>query len=253
MHCTLNNVEIILWLGPQTNLKTVRSPPVGFLDVRVHGQLSPECGVARGWWRRPRGFRPLAGFAISDEHGHGDPPGTASTTASCGLYSLRGRAFRLVPVILEPYLHLGGRQPDYRGQVLAFRGAEVALLTEPALELVGLGLGEQDPSLALLVLRLVRVGTVLARALDPRGLFGVRVLSLGGRLVVVIVFLVVVVLGVNLLLLELIVVVFVALDAAVVAAAALRRVRQVGYRWTRRVWLLEYCNDKKTIWLFNYL
>lgn len=54
-------------------------------------------------------------------------------------------------MVLEPNLHLRGRQPYDRRQVLPLGGGEVSLLPEPPLELVGLRLREEDPPLSLLV------------------------------------------------------------------------------------------------------
>lgn len=51
----------------------------------------------------------------------------------------------LVSPVLEPDLDLGGRQFEDVGQLLAFGRREVALLLKPSLQLVDLGLREEDP------------------------------------------------------------------------------------------------------------
>lgn len=59
----------------------------------------------------------------------------------------------LVPMVLEPDLHLVRSQADQSGQVLPLWGGQVALLTEAALQLEGLRFGEEDaplPAAALL-------------------------------------------------------------------------------------------------------
>lgn len=55
------------------------------------------------------------------------------------------------PMVLEPDLDLGGRQPDDGGQVFAFGRRQIALLPEPPLQLVCLRLREEHSPLALLV------------------------------------------------------------------------------------------------------
>lgn len=174
-------------------------PPVRLLHVRRHGYL-PSAGVHR-WFHQLR----LARLPVLDQQGDSDSSWRA-TAATC-FYPLGGRPLRLVPVVLEPDLHLGGRQPNDRGQVLPFRGAKVPLLAETSLQLERLRLGEQHSPLPLLVL----------------GLVGLRL----GRLLVVLE------LGRLFLL-------------ALVAALLLRGERQVRDRWAGRVWLLEHCNGWKS-------
>lgn len=48
------------------------------------------------------------------------------------------RSLRLVPVVLEPDLHLGGGQVDYAGEMLSLWRRQVSLLSETSLQLVGL-------------------------------------------------------------------------------------------------------------------
>lgn len=50
----------------------------------------------------------------------------------------------LVPPVLEPDLDLRGGELEGRGEVLPFRGGQVALLLEAPLQLEHLGLGEED-------------------------------------------------------------------------------------------------------------
>ena len=59
-------------------------------------------------------------------------------------------ALHLVAVVLEPDLHLRGRQADKAGQVLALGRRQVPLLPEAPLQLVGLRFGEEHPPLPLL-------------------------------------------------------------------------------------------------------
>lgn len=124
-------------------------PPIRFLYVRRHRYLAR--GRIRGRLHQLR----LAWFPILDQQRYSDPSGR--TTASA---RLSRRSLRLVPVILEPDLHLGGGQPYNRGQMLPLGGAQVFLLAETSLELERLRLGEQHSPLPLFVLRLVGLDLV---------------------------------------------------------------------------------------------
>lgn len=179
-------------------------PPV-LLHVRRHGDLGIAAGIRRGLHQTLG----LAGLAVSHQDRHGDSPGRAA--AAAGLDALARRPLRLVPVVLEPDLYLGGRETDNRGQVFPLGRAQITLLTETSLQLVRLRLGEQHPPLALLVLGLMG---------------GLRRLSVAGLMVV-------------LVLLRFLVL------RRLVAVLLLRRERHVRDRWTRRVRLLENWNEEQ--------
>lgn len=83
-------------------------PPI---FVRCHRELAAS-GISRGLHQLG-----LTGFTISHQHWYGDPPGR--TSAATGLNALARRSLRLVPVILEPDLHLGRRETNDGGQMLA--------------------------------------------------------------------------------------------------------------------------------------
>ena len=68
----------------------------------------------------------------------------------CLRHFVLGLPLHLVAVVLEPDLHLGGRQSQRAGQVFALGRRQVALLPEAPLELVGLCLGEEHAPLPLL-------------------------------------------------------------------------------------------------------
>lgn len=59
-------------------------------------------------------------------------------------------SLHLIPVVLEPDLHLGRGEADQAGQVLPLGGGEIPLLPEAALQLVGLRFRKQHPSFPLL-------------------------------------------------------------------------------------------------------
>lgn len=136
-------------------------PPIRFLHVRRHRNLAR--GRIRGRFHQLR----LAGLSILDQQRYSDP--SRWTPAST---RLRRRSFRLVPVILEPDLHLGRGQPNNRGQMFPLRSAQVFLLAETSLELKRLRLGEQHSPLPLFVLGLVGLDLVrLLLVLELRRLF----------------------------------------------------------------------------------
>lgn len=94
-------------------------------------------------------------------------------------------SLHLIPVVLEPDLHLGRGEADQAGQVLPLRGGQVPLLPEAALQFVGLRLGKQHPPFALLAgVAAAAAGRLLVvvRGLVVRGwLRGLgRVLRAGG-------------------------------------------------------------------------
>jgi len=102
----------------------------------------------------------LARLAVPHQHRHGDP--SRRTTAAASLDPLARRPLRLVPVILEPDLHLGRCEPYDGRQMFALGRAQVTLLAEAPLQLVRLRLGEQHAPLALLVLGLVGLRRLVA-------------------------------------------------------------------------------------------
>lgn len=105
----------------------------------------------------------LTGLTVSHQHWYSNPPGRAP--AAAGLDALARCSLRLIPVILEPDLHLGRRETNDGGQMLTLGCAQVTLLTETSLQLVSLRLGEQDSSLSLLVLGLVGLRRLVASLL----------------------------------------------------------------------------------------
>lgn len=136
-------------------------PPIRFLHVGRHRYL------ARGRIRGRFHQLGLTGLSILDQQRYSDPSRWTPASAR-----LRRRPFRLVPVVLEPDLHLGGGEPNNRSQMLPLGGAQVFLLTETSLELERLRLGEQHPPLPLFVLGLVGLGLVrLLLVLELRRLF----------------------------------------------------------------------------------
>lgn len=99
-------------------------PPI-FLHIWRHRDLT-----ASGVGSRFHQFG-LAGFAVSHQHRYGDSSRRAA--AAAGLNALARRPFRLVPVILEPNLHLRRREANDRCQVLSLGRAQITLLTETSL------------------------------------------------------------------------------------------------------------------------
>lgn len=178
-------------------LRPTRSflPPKFLHAVRRHRNLAAS-GIRHGLHQLG-----LTGLTVSHQHWYSNSPGRAATAA--GLDALARCSLRLVPVILEPDLHLGRRQTNDGGQVLALGRAQVTLLTETSLQLVSLSLGEQDAPLSLLVLGLVGLRRLVANLLLVLEVLRLLVLR---RLVTVFL---------------------------------LRRERHVRDRRTRRVWLLE--------------
>jgi len=65
-----------------------------------------------------------------------------------GLAVVLGEPFALVPMVLEPDLHLGRCQLNAVGQTLSFGRRQVGSLFEAALQFVNLGLAEEDAPLA---------------------------------------------------------------------------------------------------------
>lgn len=114
---------------------TASSLPPVLLYVRCHGDLAAGSGISRGLHHLG-----LAGLAVPHQHRHGDSPRRAA--AAAGLDALARRPLGLVPVVLKPNLHLGRRQPDDGGEVLALGRAQIPLLAEAPFELEGLRLGE---------------------------------------------------------------------------------------------------------------
>lgn len=73
------------------------------------------------------------------------------------------RPLRLIAMILEPNFYLRRRQTDQTGQVFPFGGGQVPLLPETSLQLIGLCLGEQYPSLSFLSGQTVQSQASVAR------------------------------------------------------------------------------------------
>lgn len=120
--------------------------------------------MSRDWWlmvhglvrqRHPHWWQTIrlaqARPPIPDQHWHGHPSRRRQTPSQLMSAFLLHRSLGLVPVVLEPDLHLCRRQSDQAGQVFSLRCGQVALLPEASLQLVGLRFGEQDPSFTLLV------------------------------------------------------------------------------------------------------
>lgn len=121
------------------------------MGVRWHDQLLLVVFAAGGGAR----------LAVAHQHRDGDPARrrhiVADVVVDVQAFLLLG-ALRLVPVVLEPDLHLGRRQPDDGGEVFALRRRQIPLLAEPSLQLVGLRFAEQYPSFAFLVAVAGRAG-----------------------------------------------------------------------------------------------
>lgn len=102
-------------------------------------------------------------FPIAHEDGHSDATGGGQCRRMMRMHGIAVQqagmlvtllvlcTLGLVAMILEPDLHLCGRQTYQTGQMLTLGCAQVALLSESTLQLVRLRLGEEHATLALLI------------------------------------------------------------------------------------------------------
>jgi len=118
----------------------------------VHVQVEQRVARARGSERRFRLVRLEAVVRRVPVPDHEDRDGHAPRGHEPDHLRapLGARALHLVSVVLEPDLHLRGREAQRACQLVALRRRQVALLPEAALELVGLRLGEEHAPLARL-------------------------------------------------------------------------------------------------------
>lgn len=145
--------------------------------------------VRRGQLEAVAGLRPAAQARLPVPHQdrNGDPPRARHRIRVLLVVQalLVLSPLRLVPVILEPNLHLRGRQPYYRSQMLPLRGRQVPLLPESPFELVRLRLREQDSPLPLLVAAAGRRLLLLLRFFFVEELFVASVVRACGAVVAV--------------------------------------------------------------------
>lgn len=108
------------------------------------------------------GFRSTdAWLSITHQHWNSHSSGRRHRTRMLIVRSLFAmRSLRLVPMVLEPDLHLRRCQPDKTSQVLPFGCGQILLLTEAPFQLECLRFGKEHATFAFLVRTTVRVSTV---------------------------------------------------------------------------------------------
>lgn len=74
-----------------------------------------------------------------------------------------GRLLGLVSVVLEPDFNLGRREIETVGKVFTFLGAQILLQLESLLELVNLGLREENAALSFRLVGILRQRTDVER------------------------------------------------------------------------------------------
>ena len=139
---------------------------VGLHERGWVAEVAIGCADVRGcvgdcWWRRETEaewgngcHREVLRFEVPWQRGTGQGRAVFKVFAVLGGESslLHLLPLVLVASVLEPDLHLGFRQVQHGGELLAFVGREVLLHRETSLELVHLRMGEQRPGSPLLVL-----------------------------------------------------------------------------------------------------